>query len=159
MPVLPDPKHEAYAQAVAKGKSQTEAYKLAGYKGDRTAASRLSTNVNVRQRVDELTAQIAKKAVDASAFEAKTMFEAVLQDIDDAKAAGDYKAAVDLRKFLIRCFGYEDSPTLTHEHVKGKPVVINDKPKEDGDAEAPQQDSGNVTNLVEAINKMRRRTS
>lgn len=156
MPVLPDPKHEAYAQAVAKGKSQTEAYKLAGYKGDRTAASRLSTNVNVRQRVDELTAQIAKKAVDASAFEAKTMFEAVLQDIDDAKAAGDYKAAVDLRKFLIRCFGYEDSPTLTHEHVKGSKLATTEP--QSGDDDAPQQpDRANVVMLAQAIKKAQRR--
>lgn len=62
MPVLPNPRHEAFAQALAKGKSATEAYAQAGYKGDRTAASRLSTNVNVRARVDELQGKVAKKA-------------------------------------------------------------------------------------------------
>lgn len=159
MPVLPDPKHEAMAQGLFNKLSADKAYAAAGYKPHRGNASRLSANESIQRRVRELQELAAKKVVDNSAFEAKTMFEAVLQDIEDAKKAGDYKAAVDLRKFLIRCFGYEDSPTLTHEHVKGKPVVINDKPKEDGDAEAPPQDSGNVTNLVEAINKMRRRAS
>lgn len=62
MPVLPNPKHEAFAQNLAKGKSAAEAYTLAGYKGDRTAASRLSTNVNVMSRVKELSERIAEKA-------------------------------------------------------------------------------------------------
>lgn len=63
MPVLSNPKHEAYAQALAKGKTQTEAYEAAGYKGDRTAASRLATNVNVQSRVAELQSRAAAKAV------------------------------------------------------------------------------------------------
>jgi hypothetical protein len=156
MPVLQDPKHEAFAQHRASGKSQAEAYKLAGYKGDRTAASRLSTNVNIQARIEELTTQVAKKAVDNSAFEAKTMFEAVLQDIEDAKKAGDHKTAADLRKFFISCFGYEDSPTLTHEHVKGKSLP-QDKPEGEG-GEAPQQpDRTNVVMLAQAIKKAQRR--
>lgn len=156
MPVLSDPKHEAFAQHRAKGKSQAEAYKLAGYKGDRTAASRLSTNVNIQARIEELTAQVAKKTVEHSAFEAKTMFDALLQDIVDAKAAGDYKTAADLRKFFISCFGYEDSPTLTHEHVKGSKL----QPTEGGGGEdAPQAepDRANVVVLAQAIRKAQRR--
>lgn len=62
MPILSNPRHEAFAQALAKGKSATEAYTLAGYKGDRTAASRLSTNVNIVSRVAELQGKVAKKA-------------------------------------------------------------------------------------------------
>ena len=61
MPVLPNPRHESFARALAKGKSATEAYAQAGYKGDRTAASRLSTNVNVVSRVAELQQKVAKK--------------------------------------------------------------------------------------------------
>ncbi len=62
MPVLSNPRHESFAQALAKGKSAAEAYKAAGYKGDRTAASRLSTNVNVQRRVTELKEKAAEKA-------------------------------------------------------------------------------------------------
>ena len=54
MPALTNGKHERFAQGLAKGLSQTEAYAEAGYTGDRTAASRLSTNVNVIARVAEL---------------------------------------------------------------------------------------------------------
>lgn len=61
MPVLSNPRHERFAQALAKGKTATEAYTEAGYRGDRTAASRLSTNVNVVARVTELQAKTVKK--------------------------------------------------------------------------------------------------
>jgi hypothetical protein len=59
---LSNQRHEIFAQELAQGKSATEAYTLAGYKGDRTAASRLSTNVNVMARVQELQERGAKKA-------------------------------------------------------------------------------------------------
>ncbi|WP_453977332.1 terminase small subunit [Brevundimonas sp. Marseille-Q4549] len=59
MPVLSNAKHERFAQGIAKGLSQTDAYTEAGYKGDRTAASRLSTNVNISKRVAELQGKAA----------------------------------------------------------------------------------------------------
>ena len=63
MPVLPNPRHERFAQELAKGKSAAEAYQATGYKGDRTAASRLSTNVNLQRRVAELQNKAAEKVV------------------------------------------------------------------------------------------------
>lgn len=53
MPTLKNARHEIFAQALARGATATDAYSQAGYKGDRTAASRLSTNVNIARRVDE----------------------------------------------------------------------------------------------------------
>lgn len=156
MPVLPDAKREAFAQALAKGKSQTDAYAAAGYKPHRQNAARLMTNDAVQARVRELQEASAKKAVDSSAFDAKTMFQALLQDIEDAKKANDHKTAAELRKFMIRCFGYEDSPTLTHEHVKGQKVQVHDKP-EGGEREEPRAEASNVAHLADAINKLRKR--
>lgn len=63
MAVLPNARHEAFAQALAKGKSATEAYTEAGYRGDRTAASRLSTNVNVQRRLAELQQRAAERTI------------------------------------------------------------------------------------------------
>lgn len=54
MPVLPNAKHERFAQELAKGKSATEAYVSAGYQESRSAASRLSANVNITARVIEI---------------------------------------------------------------------------------------------------------
>ncbi|MDQ0320038.1 phage terminase small subunit [Pararhizobium capsulatum DSM 1112] len=62
MPVLKNARHEAFAQALAKGMTATDAYLEAGYKGDRTAASRLSTNVNIASRVDQIKNRVAEKA-------------------------------------------------------------------------------------------------
>jgi len=54
MPVLPNAKHERFCQLRLEGKSQEEAYRLAGYKPDPGAASRLSRNVGVKKRMEEL---------------------------------------------------------------------------------------------------------
>lgn len=62
MPTLANAKHERYAQGVAKGLSQTQAYTEAGYIGDETAASRLSRNVKVQARVTELLAGASIRA-------------------------------------------------------------------------------------------------
>ena len=61
MPILSNSRHEQFAQGLATGKSATEAYRDAGYRGDRTAASRLATNVNVQARVRELQAVAAER--------------------------------------------------------------------------------------------------
>jgi phage I-like protein len=78
MPVLPNARHEKFAQALSKGMNATEAYATAGYKGDRTAASRLSTNVNVAQRVAELQGRAAKKA--------EVTLESLLNELEEARS-------------------------------------------------------------------------
>jgi hypothetical protein len=156
VPVLQDPKHEAFAQALARGQTADKAYVEAGYKPNRGNASTLKAKQSIQARVTEVQEAKARKVVEHSAFEAKTMFEALLQDIDDAKEAKDFKTAADLRKFMISCFGYEDSPTLTHEHVKGTKIPVHDKPEGD-EPEEPRVDMGNVTKLADAINKLRKR--
>ena len=54
MPVLKNQRHERFAQLVAQGNSQIEAYKKAGYKDDRAGASRLTAKDNIQTRVNEL---------------------------------------------------------------------------------------------------------
>lgn len=56
---LKNTRHERFAQELAKGKSQSEAYRVAGYKPDTGAASRLSGNVSVLGRVSELKERAA----------------------------------------------------------------------------------------------------
>lgn len=62
MPVLSNPRHERFAQEVAKGKSATEAYRLAGYKDHRTNAARLMTYDHIMRRADELKERGAIRA-------------------------------------------------------------------------------------------------
>jgi hypothetical protein len=61
MPILRNAKHEAFAQALAKGKTADEAYALAGYKPHRGNASTLRTNQNILDRLSELQAKVAAK--------------------------------------------------------------------------------------------------
>jgi hypothetical protein len=41
MPILPNPRHEAFAQALARGKNATAAHEEAGYKPNRSTACQL----------------------------------------------------------------------------------------------------------------------
>jgi phage terminase small subunit len=55
MPPLPNPRHELFCQKIIKGKTQTEAYREAGYVDDRRNASRLvTTNDDIQKRLAEL---------------------------------------------------------------------------------------------------------
>jgi phosphoglucomutase len=120
MPALTNPKHEAFAQALAKGVKQEKAYSDLGYAANKGHAARLAGKGNVKARVAELQAQSAQKTVKAVSFNAVDMFQRLIKTCEAAEAAGDHKAAIDGQKFVLRCFGYEDSPTLTHEHITGQ---------------------------------------
>ena len=61
MPALDNARHERFAQELAKGKCQSEAYKLAGYTPSEPNASRLTRNDKVQRRVAELQERAAKR--------------------------------------------------------------------------------------------------
>ena len=62
MAALPNARHERFAQELAKGKSQIEAYEAAGYSPNRSAASRLAEDVNIRERVASIQERGAIRA-------------------------------------------------------------------------------------------------
>lgn len=57
MPALKNQRQELFAQELARGKSPTESYTLAGYQSCRQNAHRLSSNDDVKKRVAELQSQ------------------------------------------------------------------------------------------------------
>ena len=57
MPVLHNRRHEAFAQALAEGKSAIVAHREAGYKPDRGTASKLQHLPSIVQRVNEILSQ------------------------------------------------------------------------------------------------------
>lgn len=65
MPALENARHERFAQELAKGKTQEQAYIDAGYSenGARVSASQLLTNPNVAARLAELKQDIANVAI------------------------------------------------------------------------------------------------
>ncbi len=89
MPVLKNGRYEQFAQGLAKGLSATDAYVHAGYKESRSAASRLSTNVNIRRRVEEINSRVAEKAEWTAADRL-----AALKRISDASEQDDPRVSV-----------------------------------------------------------------
>lgn len=61
MPVLSNPRHERFAQELAKGKTADEAYVEAGYQENRHNASRLKTNETIANRISEIQARAASR--------------------------------------------------------------------------------------------------
>lgn len=61
MPPLSNPKHERFAQELAKGATAEKAYEAAGYKPARQNAHRLITNDDIAFRVRELQERAAIK--------------------------------------------------------------------------------------------------
>jgi phage terminase small subunit len=90
VPILKNTKHEKFCQELAKGKTATEAYKLAGYKPDRKHAARLTTRDDVAHRVAELQSRGAEKAA--------VTIESLIQEADQiqrkAVEDGQYAAAI-----------------------------------------------------------------
>jgi phage terminase small subunit len=89
MPALDNPKHERFAQGLAKGKTQAEAYADAGYKPSEPNASRLTSNDKVQARVAELK--------DIGSLRAEVTIASLIQEAADiqeaAKADKQYSAA------------------------------------------------------------------
>lgn len=77
MPVLSNPKHERFAQELAKGKTSDEAYVLAGYKENRGNASTLKSNQNVLDRVQELLSRAAVRA--------EVTVASIIAELDEAR--------------------------------------------------------------------------
>ncbi len=61
MGALSNSRHERFAQALAKGLSQSEAYEEAGYKPSRSAAARLAADVNICERVAAIQNRAAER--------------------------------------------------------------------------------------------------
>ena len=82
MTVLKNPRHEKFAAAVALGVSQAEAYRKAGFRGDRRAASKLAEKDDISRRIAELR----KEASDQCDIDRKK-FSARLADCFNGKVA------------------------------------------------------------------------
>jgi hypothetical protein len=65
MPALPNPRQERYAQLLAKGTKQIEAYVQAGYSRKTSSASQLASDPRVAARVTELQIEVRRTEEEA----------------------------------------------------------------------------------------------
>lgn len=118
MPVLSNPRHERFAQELAKGKTADEAYVAAGYEENRCNASRLKSNDNIMGRVQELLGQSAKRAVITveSVTESLIRIAKAAESIGDAAGLSVARAAhVDAAKINGLVIDRSENVNLNHE--------------------------------------------
>ena len=75
--LLKIPRRELFAQALARGMPAIRAYAVAGYKPDRVVACRLSANVSIRARLNELLEKAAQRTL--------VTIEMVTTELEDAR--------------------------------------------------------------------------
>lgn len=121
MPVLRNHKHEAFAQGLAKGMSASEAYVAAGYSESRSAASRLSTNVNVKRRVADIQAKVSDKAEWTAADRLKS-----LKTIHDGHLDKDPRVSIAAIAEANKMQGSHAPAKLQHAGPGGGPIPTVD---------------------------------
>ncbi len=84
MPALKNAKHEKFAQEIAKGASQIDAYVAAGYVAHEGSASRLRSSAKVAARIAELQERTAKR----TEVTAAGITERLMRIADVLEAAG-----------------------------------------------------------------------
>lgn len=78
MPALQNPKHERFAQAIAQGKTQTEAMEAVGYSDPRNS-TRLMKNDEIRARIAELQ--------NAGSLRVEVTIASLIQEADEIQRA------------------------------------------------------------------------
>ncbi|HTR34918.1 MAG TPA: terminase small subunit [Bryobacteraceae bacterium] len=107
MPVLHNPRHEKFSQLVASGIKPKEAYTSVGYKptGAKQAASRLLTNVDVRERVSELQEAAARSAAECVILSRERVLNRLSQLSHEAQQRGHYSAAARCEELIGKEIG------------------------------------------------------
>jgi phage terminase small subunit len=102
MPVLHNPRHERFAQELAKGKTADAAYEEVGFKKNRHNASRLAREEHIRTRVAELLAErdemarnATQKATEALAIDRQWVLGRLVENVQRAMQAAPVKLSED----------------------------------------------------------------
>ena len=95
---------EAFARALAEGDTQLEAYRTAGFSGDKRAAGRLARRADVRARIREMRADMAGPP--------KVTVRSVLDELEGIRVAAlladppQASAAIQATMLKARILGY-----------------------------------------------------
>ncbi|WP_050596699.1 terminase small subunit [Mesorhizobium ciceri] len=134
MPVLDNQRHEAFAQALASGKSADEAYSEAGYKADRGNASRLTANDNIAARVAELQGMAAERVVISREWVIAKLTENVERAMQaqavmsGGKKTGEYKYDGSVANKALELLGKEIGMFVDRSENVNHNYEISDEP-------------------------------
>jgi len=123
MAAIDNPKHEIFAQELAKGVSQASAYEAAGYKPSEQHASRLASNGKVQARI----AEIQNRAVVRTTITIASLMEEAAEIQAAALKANQHSAAVAALTAKAKLAGLwveksENENVNTNYVVSGEPV-------------------------------------
>lgn len=126
MTALANPKHERFAQELAKGKTAEESYALAGFKPNRGNASVLKHKQNILDRVTEILderefihAQATADAVKSTALTKAWVIETLMENVAKAMQA---KAMTNDEGETIGEFQYQGSVANKALELLGKEI-------------------------------------
>ncbi len=120
MGMLTNQRHELFAQALAAGKTQDQAYKDAGYEPDRPHASRLATNGNVRARVEELQA----RATEGVVISRQWIIERLVENVNRSKEIDEISA----RNRALELLGKEYGMFIDKHEIDQTTTVLSADP-------------------------------
>lgn len=107
MPILTNPKHEAFAQAIGLGTSSShvDAAKIAGYKGTaiRSAATKLYAMPHIKARIEELGNKRTQQVVAVATISKQW----VLEELADTYRAAKEKGDLNQRRLVLGDIGTE----------------------------------------------------
>lgn len=114
MPILPNNRHELFAQGLAKGLSADAAYQAAGYKPNRGNAATLKANQSISKRVEELQAAAAAKTVLSRQWVIERLVENVERAMQavpvldhEGEATGEYSYQGNVANKALELLGKE----------------------------------------------------
>lgn len=100
MPILNNPRHERFAQALAAGRPASDAYVEAGYKPNRGNATTLKQDQSILNRVDEILAereamhgQATAEAIKSAALTKEWVIETLMENVARAMQTTEVKRA------------------------------------------------------------------
>jgi hypothetical protein len=131
MAALRNARQERYAQEIAKGKSQTEAYEAAGYRPSRSNASALRANKNVSDRVATLLAAAALK----TEMTVASLTERLVSIADKGEALADAPGLSVARQAVMDAAKL-NGMVIDQSKVEGRFADVTDEPVDHDEAVA-----------------------
>jgi len=126
MPILANARHERFAQELAKGKSQAEAYEAAGYSPSEPNASRMTRNDKVQARVAELQT----KGAERTALTIETVTNRLLLIADKAEALSEASGLAVARAAMMDAAKINGLIVERSENVNINHAISGDLPTE-----------------------------
>lgn len=128
------PRHELFAQNLAKGMAQGAAYEAAGFKSSDSGASRLARNVKVQARVLEIKAEIAARVIERTAVSKDWIIEQLVTVYNKSmmgnpvlnrygQPTGDFVANYSAANRALELLGKTDDINMFTEKSEGKLTV------------------------------------